>query len=844
MSNDDTLDSRTKRQLLAEIDQLRTRLHEVEQASAVSRIDVAGSVHQHQGSTRGNSQEAALTESEEKYRLLFENMAEGFAIYELLYDDQGQPVDWRILEVNDAYSLHTGLARDRIVGHRMSELFPAAIAEYLPLFAEVVASQSATEFETYSVATNRHQRVTCIPAGPGRFANTVIDISKRKQAEAALRAFELKASALINAADESIWLFGLQGEVLAANATAARRMGMAVEEVIGKHWPDYLPANLVESRGRKIDELLRSGESVHFEDERAGILFDHSAHPVRDESGAITAVAFFSRDITARKRNEEELLRRTAELEAARVIEENNRLLLEAVMEALPIGVAIVDASGGIIRSNSAYERIWGNPLPPTQSVDDYGAFKAWWADSGKPVAPEEWASAIAVQKGETTVGQLVRIQRFDDSEAFVINSASPFRNAEGAIVGCAVAIQDITLLKRTEAELQTAKELAERATRAKSQFLANMSHELRTPMTGVLAMLDLVLGGAINAEQRECLQLASKSAHLLLKILNDILDLSKIEADKLSLEYHPFALANCIEDTVNLLLPIAQSKGITLTYRIEENIPQAVNGDQLRLYQVLSNLLGNAIKFTEQGRVELNVSSAADDPSRLTFAVTDTGIGISEEKQELLFKPFSQADNSHSRRFGGTGLGLAISMQLVEKMGGSISCQSREGEGATFFVTIPLAEAAINEVEAVADDAGESTASTLPMQQNSARLLVAEDNEVIRFAFEKLFNQEGFVAEFAVNGKEVLEKWSTGNYDLIIMDVQMPLVDGFDATRIIREAEQKRGGHIPILAMTGYAFKEDADKCYDAGMDAYLSKPIDFRKLLRVVSQMLKSAQ
>lgn len=843
MSNDDTVDGRTKRQLLAENEQLHARLHELEQASAGLGINGLEKVHQHQG-CRGNAVAEALRESEEKYRLLFENMAEGFAIYELLYDDRGQPSDWRILEVNDAYMLHTGLDREQIVGRRMSQLFPAAIAEYLPRFAEVVASQKAIEFETYSLATKRYQRVTCFPAGPGRFANTVTDISRRKQAEKALHDYELRATALINVADESIWLFGLHGEVLAANATAARRMGRRVEDVIGKNWPDFLTAELVESRGKKIDEVIRSGESIHFEDERAGIVFDHSAHPVRDEAGNITSVAFFSRDITERKRTAEELQRHSIELEAARVVEENDRRLLEAVMEALPIGVAIVDANGGSISSNSAYEEIWGNPRPTTRSVDDYGAYKAWWADSGKPVAPEEWASAMAVQKGETTVGQLMRIQRFDGSEAFVINSASPVRNVDGDIVGCAVAIQDITRLKRAEEELQKAKDLAERATRAKSQFLANMSHELRTPMSGILAMLDLVLAGADSAEeQRECLQLASKSAHLLLKILNDILDLSKIEADKLLLEETPFHLAKCVEDTVQLLLPIAQSKGITLACSIAENVPLTVAGDQLRLYQVLTNLVGNAIKFTEKGKVELHISSAPVNQSMLTFAISDTGIGISEEKKEFLFKPFSQADTSHSRRYGGTGLGLAISMQLVEKMGGSISCISTEGKGTTFSFTIPLPAAAYMESDLTANDAFESAASPLTMLQNSPRLLVAEDNEVIRFAFEKLFRHEGLSAEFAVDGMEVIEKWSAGRYDLIIMDVQMPGVDGFEATRMIREREREQGGHIPIIAMTGYAFREDAEKCYEAGMDAYLCKPIDFRKVVLVIGQLLNDA-
>jgi len=267
-----------------------------------------------------HTRQALLAESEETCRLLFTNMVEGFALYELLYDEQGEPFDWRVLEVNAAYTVHSGRARDEIVGRRASELFPDALLEYLPRFAQVVANQQAMQFETYAASIKRYLQICSFPAGPHRFANTIIDITPRKTAEAALHEQALRATALINAADESIWLLGLQGEILAANTTAARRIGATVEDLIGRHWAELLSPELAAACARRVEEVVCSKGPIRFEDERSGIIFDHSACPVRDAAGEITAVALFSRNVTEHRRAEAALRQRDEDLRRAQAV--------------------------------------------------------------------------------------------------------------------------------------------------------------------------------------------------------------------------------------------------------------------------------------------------------------------------------------------------------------------------------------------------------------------------------------------------------------------------------------------------------------------------------------------
>jgi signal transduction histidine kinase/ActR/RegA family two-component response regulator len=385
----------------------------------------------------------------------------------------------------------------------------------------------------------------------------------------------------------------------------------------------------------------------------------------------------------------------------------------------------------------------------------------------------------------------------------------------------------------------------AETAVKTKSQFLANMSHELRTPMTGVLGMLDLALSGKLEAEPREFINAAHTSALSMVQILNDILDLTKIEMGKFSIVVKPFCLRKCVEDTFNIFLPAAKCKGLDLNFTVADDVPETLVGDHARFNQVLVNLVGNAVKFTEKGKVKIGVAAGCSAPGskiEVTITVADTGIGIPDDKKHLLFHAFSQVDESDSRGYGGTGLGLAISKEIVELMGGTITFTSEEGVGSTFSFTILLAEASReSDSQSAAKPLSTETTSSAPEGERIRRLLLVDDDSTIREFLGHMLTMANYYVDFAENGLKAVEMWEKAEYDLVLMDIQMPLLNGFEATRVIREKERERGFHTPIVAVTAHASKEDEQRCFDAGMDAFISKPIDFEKTLQVIKQNFK---
>jgi signal transduction histidine kinase/DNA-binding NarL/FixJ family response regulator len=539
-------------------------------------------------------------------------------------------------------------------------------------------------------------------------------------------------------------------------------------------------------------------------------------------------------DITERKRAEEALEKAHAE-----AISEKNRL--EAVMEALPVGVAITDARGGNIRSNSTFDQLWGGTFPPARSIGDYAPFQAWWVDTGQPVLPDEWASAQAVQRGVAVLGQLMEIQGFDGTRRFVVNSGAPVLDADGKIVGSVVAIQDITERIKLEKALQCAKEAAEAANVAKSRFLANMSHDLRTPMNAILGMIDVALPKAIDPTIKDCLQTAKGSADLLLTLLNDLLDSARIESGKFELESASFSLRRMLDQITRVLSVRASERGLSFFCRLPEAIPDAVVGDQIRLRQVLLNLVGNAIKFTERGEVAISVeqfpiSDAESEICNLRFAVRDTGIGIPSSVQERLFKPFAQADASMTRRFGGTGLGLSISKSLVEMMGGTIWGESEQGKGSTFYFTVrlPLAKGLPSDSEA------RITVPTIARAQ--LRILLAEDNPANQKLATYILRTRGHVLEIAGDGQQAIDLSEQNRYDVILMDVEMPRMNGLEAAAVIRKRENS-GSRVPIIAMTAHAMKGDRERCLAAGMDGYLSKPVNAQEMIGLVESLAAGA-
>ena len=439
------------------------------------------------------------------------------------------------------------------------------------------------------------------------------------------------------------------------------------------------------------------------------------------------------------------------------------------------------------------------------------------------------------------------RIATADGSEKWVRSSAVPLRQENGDTLwfGC---WSNVTAQKRLERDLQKAREVAEEAAAARSAFLANMSHEVRTPMNGVMGMLELLLDTSLTAEQRDSIEVARSSAESLLVILNDILDLSKIEAGQLEMETIPFHVGKEINSAVRVLSANAVKRGNSLKLDLQLGRHQLVVGDPGRLRQVITNLVSNAVKFTEGGDIVVSVEAdtVVDGVLSTRFAVRDTGIGIPEDRQQAIFEEFTQADASVTRVHGGTGLGLSICTNLVSRMGGELRLNSREGEGSEFWFVLPLPLAHVDQDRAGSEGSvgqpqpSELSGDTSQPEATSLSILLAEDNMVNQRIAAAMLSKRGHRVDLASNGQIAVDKVRAQRYDIILMDIQMPEMDGLSATRAIRDMEGRRD--IPIVALTAHAFAEERERCEDAGMDGFLGKPFKGPELIALTERLASS--
>ena len=543
-----------------------------------------------------------------------------------------------------------------------------------------------------------------------------------------------------------------------------------------------------------------------------------SVTALREAADAIIGYLLIGTDNTARKLVEEEQQKSDQRLRDQQFY---TRSLIESNIDAL----MTTDPDGVITDVNKQMEALTGC----TRDELIGALFKDCFTE---PARAEAGIKRVLAEKSVTDYELTARAR--DGKQTVVSYNATTFYDRNRTLQGVFAAARDVTERKRVEVELQLAKAAAESASRTKSDFLASMSHEIRTPMNAIMGIADLLAKTSLSAEQDRYVQIFRRSGDNLLNLINDILDLSKVEASQLDLERTGFSLSDHLEKVFEMVEPRAQEKGLSLTRVIAPGVSNELVGDPTRLRQVLMNLLGNAIKFTEAGSVTLEVGRHTHGPipTALLFTVTDTGIGIPVQKLPMIFERFTQADSSTTRRFGGSGLGLTISKRLVELMGGRISVTSQEGKGSTFAFSAPFEVwSAIDRLEAA--PIGVHPAAPLP----PLRILMAEDspdNCAIAMAY---LQDTPYRIDVAVNGAIACQMFIVGDYDLVLMDRQMPVMDGLTATRTIRASEASHGRTpTPIIALTASALKGDRETCLAAGCTAYLSKPIKQDVLLQAI--------
>ncbi|MCB2181024.1 MAG: response regulator [Desulfobulbaceae bacterium] len=671
------------------------------------------------------------------------------------------------------------------------------------------------------------------------------EVEKRKAIERDITRQKEFITSAINALTHPFYVIDVNDFTIKVANTAS---GYATDDALGQtchsltHKSD-IPCNDKE-HPCPVVEILKtkkpfSVEHIHFDEEGNERFIEVHGYPLFDQDGNVAQIIEYSLDITARKNIEDKL----------RQSEEKYRLLVEGTSDL----ITQTDAEGRFIFVNHVAKDVFG--YSPKQCIgisfldfvhpDDRQATEVWFRETvDKKIKHASFENRLVNQINDKVIHiRCSRTFHYDqDGKLLLVNSIA----------------RDISSRVKLQSELTRAKETAEKTVRLKSEFLANMSHEIRTPINVIMGMNRLALSTELTSDQRHYLTAVEKNSDLLLHLINDILDFSKIEAGQLDLEEHDFNLPDLMESIILPLRVIASDKGLDLNYNLPDNLSTWLIGDQYRLRQILTNLITNAVKFTDSGHIHVNIEKLSQKKGQLflQFSVADTGQGIPETVQEIIFESFRQADSSVTRLLGGTGLGLAICKKLTLLMGGDIWLVSKPGKGSIFYFTLSL-----RQTDHLTMDRLKATVPSATMAQESTflHILLVEDNLFNQDLAKIVLENQGHSVKLASSGLEALRRLADDSFDVILMDVQMPELDGISATRIIRRCEQEKkvsarehkevvqklngkyyGMRIPILAMTAHAMSGDRERCLEAGMDDYITKPFQpdevHTALLRIV--------
>ncbi|WP_147819710.1 ATP-binding protein [Salidesulfovibrio onnuriiensis] len=655
---------------------------------------------------------------------------------------------------------------------------------------------------------------------------------------------------LLTACAEPALIIDMAAHIIAANEPAAAMFHKAAPENLeGSTLYDFLPEELVTTRRQRIRKLIREGRTIRFEEEILNRSYIHTFTPITNPWGDVVRIAIHSQDVTALRKSGEELRR-----------EQQRQIFF---MESLPGLVFHIYPDETIRYANRYFRKQFGSPggkhchelldcrgthcsaCPPKEAMSRDRAVEWEWTDKRdrtfhiqySPMtnsAGERMVMALGLDITERKRAEDKLQQAYEELEDRVRQRTHELETANKQLTD-----KSLRLIE--------AKKKADAAARAKSAFLANMSHEIRTPLNAILGMTELALKAEDQDSRAHYLQNVLEAGTSLLTVINDILDFSKIEAQKLTLEKIDFSLTTVLDTLMEIHSIQAKGKQLDISCHMDSSVPDCLRGDPSRLRQVLINLVANAIKFTPRGSIHISVRNKplnghpGSKAVRLEFAVQDTGIGIPEDKQQAIFESFLQADDSVTRKHGGTGLGLAISKLLVDLMHGRIHVQSEPGKGSTFSFTAEF-EAGDPEKIQKGEPAGEP--ATLP-DMPALSILLADDNALNRKLAATILKEQGHDVTTVENGHDAIALLKAGKFDMVLMDVQMPVMDGITATRIIRDPNSGViDPEIPVIALTAHALKGDKERFLEAGMDAYLSKPISMKRFLAVIAETFTKSQ
>jgi PAS domain S-box-containing protein len=660
----------------------------------------------------------------------------------------------------------------------------------------------------------------------------MLDLTESKQAEEALNESEQEKAAILGGLKNvAVEYLDPEMQIIWVNTAIQKSLGLSEDEIRGKHCYEIIYGLESPCSGCTAFKALRSGQSQEGElITPDGKTWLSRSSPIKDANEKVTGVVHVAVNISGRKK-------------AENALKESERRLA-GIINFLPDATFVIDRGGRVIAWNRAIEAMTGVKAEEMLGKGNYEYAIPFYGERRSVLIDlvqrsdqnfiKKYNDIESLENG-TLVGEAY-MPNLRGGEAYLLGSASALYDSAGNFWGAIESIRDITDRRHAEEDLHRAKEKAESAMRAKSEFLANMSHEIRTPLNAIIGVTGLLLDTPLSSDQRDCLETVRSSGDVLMSVINNILDFSKIEEGKRMREYQPFNLRKCIEDSMDLLAPQAAEKYLVLDCSIDDDVPESLVGDATSLYQVLINLLNNAVKFTDCGDISVHVSCRPlqSGKTELRFSVKDTGIGIPQDRMVGLFQPFSQVDMSTTRRYGGTGLGLAISKKLVELMGGTIWAESEIGKGCTFHFTIQLERAGPEQCPEIRE---------IPKKTSShadifgrLRLLLAEDNLVNQKVALLMLKKLGIKADVATNGLEVMQALERQTYDVVLMDVQMPEMDGFEATKAIRERWKEEKPH--IIAVTAHALEGDRKRCIEAGMDDYISKPVRLEELIEALGR------